>query len=105
VFDRKACVHRLSELSTHGPWIHNTEIGVVFNSEELATEMAKRFDANIEKFAFRLELVKGKSGGDKLLWHGIVNGKPVTFTSEPYASFWQKFGAGFMRILPIEGQL
>jgi len=36
--------------------IQNTEIGVVFESEEIAKRMAKGFDRKIDQIAFRLEL-------------------------------------------------
>ncbi len=41
---------------------HNTEIGVVFTSKEIANEMGEWFDQNIEKLAFRLELKKDRDG-------------------------------------------
>jgi len=80
--------------------VENTEIGVVIASTEMARGMSTWFDENIEKFAFRLELQKGK-----LLWHGFEDGKPRTFTVEPYTSLWRRFTTGFMRLMPIESQL
>jgi putative cardiolipin synthase len=35
--------------------IQNTEIGVVFESEEIAKRMAEGFDEKIDRVAFRLE--------------------------------------------------
>jgi putative cardiolipin synthase len=54
--------------------------------------------------AFRLELKK-ENGTEKILWHGLVNGKQQTFDVDPYTGFWRRFGIGFMRLLPIESQL
>jgi putative cardiolipin synthase len=85
--------------------LHNTEIGVVLSSEELAGFMANAFEENIKRVAFRLELVKKDYEHAKIRWHGKVDGKPVTFDVEPYTSFWQRFGIGFLSILPIESQL
>lgn len=85
--------------------VENTEIGVVIASPEMAGEMSTWFDESIEKVAFRLELKKGPSGSEKLLWHGFENGEPRTFTVEPYTSLWRRFSVGFMRLLPIESQL
>ncbi len=80
--------------------VENTEIGVVIASPDMAHEMSTWFDENIEKFAFRLELKDRK-----LLWHGFEDGKPRTFTVEPYTSLWRRFSTGFMRLMPIESQL
>jgi len=85
--------------------VENTEIGVVISSADLAREMSTWFDENIEKVAFRLELKKGKSGSERILWHGLENGQPRTFTVEPYTSLWRRFTIGFLRLLPIESQL
>jgi putative cardiolipin synthase len=85
--------------------LHNTEIGVVIDQPELAAGMSDWFDQNVGKIAFRLELVKNKYGEEQILWHGIVNGEPQTFDTEPYTGFWQRFVIGFLRLLPIESQL
>ncbi len=85
--------------------VHNTEIGVVFSSATFAKEMADWFDQNIEQLAFRLELRKNDAGSEKLLWHGLVDGKPQVFNVEPYTGFWRRFGIGFMSLWPIESQL
>jgi cardiolipin synthase C len=85
--------------------IHNTEIGVVLTSPEIAQGMGSWFDNNIGKLAFRLELKKGEDGSETLLWHGLVDGRPETFDAEPYSGFWKRLGIGFLRLLPIESQL
>jgi putative cardiolipin synthase len=85
--------------------LHNTEIGVVFKQTDIAAGMAQWFDKNVEQIAFRLELVKNESGSEKLLWHGVVDGERKTFDVDPYTGFWQRFGIGFLSILPIESQL
>jgi len=84
---------------------HNTEIGVVLKVPEIAEEMAKWFEENIEQLAFRLELKKDENGSENLLWHGVVDGKEHTFDVDPYTGFWRRFGIGVMSILPIESQL
>jgi putative cardiolipin synthase len=85
--------------------VHNTEIGVVLESPEIAEGMGDWFDKNIEKLAFRLELERDEDGSETLLWHGLVDGKPVTFDVEPHTGFWKRFGIGILRLLPIESQL
>jgi putative cardiolipin synthase len=84
---------------------HNTEIGVIVASRDIANELAERFDQNIEKEAFRLELKKDKDGKEKIVWHGLVDGEPKVFDVEPHSTFWQRFWIDLMKILPIESQL
>jgi putative cardiolipin synthase len=85
--------------------IHNTEIGVVLTSPEIAMGMGDWFDENIGKVAFRVELKRDETGSETLLWHGFVDGEPQTFDAEPYTGFWKRLGIGFLGILPIESQL
>jgi len=85
--------------------VQNTEIGVMFQSPEIAKDLAGRFDSKIDRLAFRLELIDGEKGQDQIVWHGIVDDKQQTLYKEPYTGFWKRFGVGFMRILPIESQI
>ncbi len=84
---------------------HNTEIGVVLASPEIANDMRDWFDQNIEEVAFRLELGNDKNGSERIFWHGIENGENRMFTVDPHTSFWLRFKIGFMGLLPIESQL
>ncbi|UCG14745.1 MAG: phospholipase D family protein [Deltaproteobacteria bacterium] len=86
-------------------FLHNTEIGVVISSAEIASGMGDWFDQNIEKIAFRLELTKNKNGTEQLLWYGLVDGKEHTFDVDPYTGFWRRFGISILSIMPIESQL
>ena len=104
VFDRKHVF--IGSLNLDPRAIHlNTEIGVVVASKEIANELAERFDQNIEKEAFRLELRKDRDGNDKILWHGLDDGEQKVFNVEPHTSFWQRLASGFLSLLPIESQL
>ena len=85
--------------------IQNTEIGVVFESTEIAKHLADNFDRKIDQIAFRLELQRNARGGEQITWHGLVDEQQQVLTVEPYTSFWKRFGVGFMRILPIESQI
>ncbi len=85
--------------------VHNTEIGMVLDSKEIAVGMADWFDHNIGKVAFRLELQKGANGQEKIVWHGLENGQPRIFTVDPYTSVWRRMGIRLMSLLPIESQL
>ena len=85
--------------------VQNTEIGVVFESEEIAKRMASGFDRKIDQIAFRLELRRNDLGREQITWHGLVDGKQQILTVDPYTSFWKRFGVGFMRMFPIESQI
>jgi len=104
VFDRREVFIGSMNLDPRA-MIHNTEIGVVLTSTEIAQGMAEWFDENIGKLAFRLELKRGEDGSEALLWHGLDDGTPQTFDAEPYTGFWKRLGIGFLGILPIESQL
>ena len=85
--------------------VQNTEIGVVLESAEIGGRVTYNFDQRIDEVGFRLALEEDEQGGERLRWHGLVDGEPVTFTADPYTSFWRRFGIGFMRLLPIESQI
>jgi len=99
-----AGLHRLHEPRPRAV-VHNTEIGVVLASREIAQGMGDWFDNNIGQLAFRLELKRDENGSETLLWHGTVDGTPQTFDVDPYTGFWKRLGIGFLGILPIESQL
>jgi putative cardiolipin synthase len=103
VFDRKQIFIGSLNLDPRSA-IHNTEIGVVVNSSEIAIDMGDWFDQNIEQIAFRLELQEDKGSG-KISWHGLVDGEQRIFYVDPYTGFWRRFSIRFMSLLPIESQL
>ena len=84
---------------------NNTEIGMVITQETIARGMGEWFDQNIDKLAFRLELVDDGTGHEQILWHGLESGKEITFTKEPYTGLWTRFGIGFLKIFPIDSFL
>jgi putative cardiolipin synthase len=79
----------------------NTELGVIIHSTEIADQAATRLAALLPKVAY--EVVLDDAG--KLQWIDQSGDEPVILTSEPQTSWWRRFSAGFMRILPIKGQL
>ena len=85
--------------------VHNTEIGLVIYSPEIAGKLGAFIDDEIENLAFRLELKEGFAGSHHIVWHGTVDGEQTTLDKEPYTGFWQRFSVGLMRWLPIESQL
>jgi putative cardiolipin synthase len=84
--------------------VQNTEIGIVFQSPEIANNIASLFDSKIGNLAFRLEL-EGDPGSERIVWHGLLDGEQQTLYKDPYTGFWKRFGVGFMRLLPIESQI
>ena len=104
VFDRKQAFIGSLNLDPRAV-LHNTEIGVVLTSGEIAGGMGDWFDQNIEQIAFRLKLQTDEDGYEQILWHGLEDGKPRLFKVDPYTGFWRRFGIGFMGLLPIESQL
>ena len=99
VFDRKNVFIGSLNLDPRSV-VHNTEIGVIIKSEEMAKHMAENFDFGMSKYAFKLELKD-----NEIFWHGIVNGKEKTFDVDPYTGFWKRFGVKLMGFLPLEDQL
>ena len=79
----------------------NTELGVIIRSPELATQTAIRIDASIARQTYEVFLNEKGS----LRWRGFEDGQEVIFDKEPQTTWWQRFKAGFMRMLPIRGQL
>ncbi len=104
VFDRKQVFIGSLNLDPRA-FLHNTEIGVIFASPEIANEMGNWFDQNIAQIAFKLELHKDERGDEQIRWYGLENGRPRIFEIEPYSGFWRRFGVSFMSLMPIESQL
>jgi len=84
---------------------HNTEIGLVLTSENIANRLAGWFDQNIERVAFRLALQANDKGYEKIVWHGLEDGEKVTYDKDPHTGFWLRFYVGFLGFLPIDSQL
>ncbi len=78
----------------------NTEMGLMIESPELATNMAKRIDEQLVYMAWRVDLDER----GKLTWTTEDDGQPLVATSEPGAGTWLKIKAFFMKIVP-ENQL
>jgi len=79
----------------------NTELGVIIRSPELAEQFAATVDEKLANQTF--EVFLNEKG--KLRWRGFEDGEEVIYTKEPQTTWGQRFSAGFMRILPIRGQL
>jgi len=104
IFDRDTVFVGSLNLDARSAY-HNTEIGVIFKSAEIAENMGEWFDQNIETVAFRLELHIDEDGSEEIRWHGLDDGKQQVFTTDPYAGFWRRLSIGFLSLFPIESQL
>jgi putative cardiolipin synthase len=78
----------------------NTEIGVIAKSISLGQYAGNDFDNNIRKTAFKLSLVDGD-----IIWTKKNNGETITYETEPYSNWWDRFKNSFMQLLPLESQL
>ena len=79
----------------------NSELGIVFESSELAAVIARWFDINAPKVAYQVALNEDARNG-KMTWSTLENGEPIIFESEPDASCWDKTKMLFFRLLPVE---
>ena len=79
----------------------NTELGVIIKSPKIASHLAQGLERALPTKTFEVFL----NEGGKLRWRGMENGEEVILEKEPQTTWGQRFGAGFMRILPIRGQL
>ena len=78
----------------------NTELGVIIKSPDLAQNLAEQLVAAIPGKTYEVFLDEK----ERLRWR-TDEGKVVIYDKEPNTSWGQRFMAGFMRILPIRGQL
>ena len=80
----------------------NTEMGLYVENTELARQLVACMDEGVlQKNAYRVMLDEN----EKIVWHAEDDGKPVTYKKEPESAFWQRFMSGFIKMLPVEGQL
>lgn len=79
----------------------NTESGVIIRSPQLAGFFAEGIDAALPQQTFELFL----NDRNQLRWRSLRDGNEEIFDKEPQTTWGQRFAAGFMRFLPIRGQL
>lgn len=79
----------------------DTEMGVVIESPELASAFAERLESIDLAKTYQVFL----NDKGKVRWKGMQNGQEIILTKEPQTSWWQRFSAGFLSILPIKSQL
>ena len=87
----------------------NTEIGVVFESPELAqlfiAGLERAFDVNAWRLELKPPASRPESPPSRIEWVALENGREVRLTSEPEVSAWRRMSVWFLSLLPIEEQL
>ena len=77
------------------------ELGVIIRSPELSRELVENVINALPEKTYELFLDEK----ERLRWRTFDNGAVVIYDKEPHTSWRQRFVAGFMRLLPIRGQL
>jgi putative cardiolipin synthase len=80
----------------------NTEIGLMIDSPEVATQVAELMEEGVAPgSAYHVTL---DEKGD-LLWTTAVEGQEVRYRSDPTISLWRRAAIGILQWLPIREQL
>ncbi len=107
IFDRKHIFIGSLNLDPRSIEI-NTEIGLLIESESLATDTIRRLDAKLPVNAYRLELKSidpdDPIAGDRIEWVTTENGKEVRYRSEPFVSPLHQVVMWFVSLPPFESQ-
>ena len=78
----------------------NAEMGLLIDSEPMVKNYLEGADERLAAYAYRVQVnEKGQ-----LEWHGRIGGQTVIETKEPLTSWWLRFKAWIMNIVP-ESQL
>lgn len=89
--------------------LHNTEMGVLFESPDLAGQLGDGFDNQLLQKAYRLELKETITRDGRttlnLEWITEENGAEVRYDKEPETGFFQRFLTGFYSIFVPENML
>ena len=79
----------------------NTELGVIIDSAEMGSFVSEQIDLTLDEKTYEVQL--NDRGG--LRWADRKDGQEIWLETEPNTTWWDRFSVGFMRILPIKGQL
>ena len=98
VFDRKSVFIGSFNLDPRSSTL-NTEVGVMINSPEIASQVAKIMDEGVSPgSAFHVTL----DNNDNLVWTAENNGEKVQYDKDPETNIWERLLFGFIGSLPIE---
>src|SRR5690606_3817274 len=79
----------------------NTELGFVIDSPRLAHDIHDAFMGQVPQTSY--EVVLDDNG--KVHWIEYRDGRVLRYDTEPHSSFWRRFWAGFLSLLPIDWML
>jgi putative cardiolipin synthase len=80
----------------------NTEMAVLVDSAELASQVRRQFEINTAPdLSYRVKL----EGDGNLVWYDTVQGQPRRTEHDPDTSALFRFGVTLLRVLPIESLL
>jgi putative cardiolipin synthase len=79
----------------------NTEMGVLIEDPAMAGEFVDYIHGKLPTDAYDVFL----NEDDDLRWRAQVDGVDKIYDKEPETSWWDRFVVGFVRLLPIRGQL
>jgi len=101
VFDRKDVFIGSYNLDPRSAGL-NTEAGLYVESPELARQVIEYMDAGVSPHnAYRVVLDED----GRLRWIVELDGARVDYDKDPDSTWWQRFVAGVVRILPVEEHL
>ena len=101
VFDRKDVFVGSFNLDPRSSLI-NTEAGLYVESPELAAMVAQFMDEGVKPDRSYRVLLEDRGG---MYWVTEDAGKPRRYDADPLSTFWQRWKAELLRLLPLEGQL
>jgi putative cardiolipin synthase len=76
-------------------------MGILVESPDLAKQIVNATLEQLPRNSYRVEL----NDKERLRWTSVEGDQIVVYKREPDASLWRRFTAGFLRLLPIRGQL
>jgi cardiolipin synthase C len=101
VFDRKDVFVGSFNLDPRSSLI-NTEAGLYVESPELAAMVARFMDEGVKPDRSYRVLLDERGN---MYWETEDGGKPLRYNVDPLSTFWQRWNAGLIRLLPVENQL
>jgi putative cardiolipin synthase len=79
----------------------NTELGVIIESAELGAFVGRQIADALSEKTYEVLL----DDRDRLRWVDRSGTEEIIYDTEPETTWWDRFSIGFMRLLPIKGQL
>ena len=79
----------------------NTEMGVLIDDPKLGADFMAGLERALPGSAWEVSL----SDTNQLRWTEVDGDSTKVYTKEPLTNWWQRFTAGFYRLLPIRSQL